>query len=159
MDGLIKFVSILLKYNISFRIADAKGENVNRNKLAKVLDKCYEIMNSYPNFDIRYKHLLCDLNTIEESSTPCSMGVNGAAIYINGDIYFCHSQFGTNQALGNIFDQENLINQIQKGFKYHSLSEECKKCEFKKICANLICPLYQNKENKSPMCNIFKTRC
>lgn len=156
IEGILDLVEYLLDNNITFRLADAKGVNIDKVKLLEVLDNCYRLMKNYNNFDIKYKHLLCDLNFIQPSETPCSMGVTGGAIYINGDIYFCHSQFGSNQSLGNIFETNDLLSVIQKGYKFHNLSDECQECEFKNICAGG-CPLYRTKENKSPMCEIFKS--
>ncbi len=156
LDGILDLVKYLLTNNITFRLADAKGVNVDKVKLLEVLDNCYELMKNYNNFNTKYKHLLCDLNLIEPSETPCSMGVSGGAIYINGDIYFCHSQFGSNQSLGNLFKTNDLLLTIKKGYKFHSLSDECKDCEFKNICAGG-CPLYRTYDNKSPMCEIFKS--
>jgi uncharacterized protein len=153
MDGIVDLVRYLLDNNITFRLADAKGVDVDKIKLLQMLDKCYLLMKDYKKFNIKYKHLLCDLNLIESSETPCSMGVSGGAIYINGDIYFCHSQFGSKSSLGNIND---LLLTIQKGYKFHSLSDECLECEFKSICAGG-CPLYRTHDNKSPMCEIFKS--
>jgi len=156
LDGILELVKYLLDNNITFRLADAKGVNIDKVKLLEVLDNCYKLMENYDNFNIKYKHLLCDLNLIEPSNTPCSMGVSGGAIYINGDIYFCHSQFGSNQSLGNIFETDDLLSLVQKGYKFHSLSNECQECEFKNICAGG-CPLYRTNDNKSPMCEIFKS--
>ncbi len=156
MDGILDLVKYLLDNNITFRLADAKGVDVDKTKLLQTLDKCYELMKDYKKFNVKYKHLLCDLNLIEPSETPCSMGVSGGAIYINGDIYFCHSQFGSKSSLNNLFETNDLLLTIQKGYKFHSLADECKDCEFKNICAGG-CPLYRTHDNKSPMCEIFKS--
>ena len=93
---------------------------------------------------------------INPSTTPCRMGVDACAIYLDGSIYFCHSQFGKNNALGSIFDNIDIVSILKKGLKFHSLSEECNLCEFKTICVGG-CPLYRTKDNKSPMCSIFKS--
>jgi uncharacterized protein len=158
IDGIFNLVKFLLDNNITFRLADAKGNYIDRVKIQEVLDKCYEIMDNYieKGFSAQYKHILCDLNILEPSSTPCNMGVNACAIYIDGSIYFCHSQFGKNNSLGSLFDKEDIVTILKKGMKFHSLSEECQSCEFLSICAGG-CPLYRTKDNKSPMCNIFKS--
>lgn len=158
MDGIIELVKFLLKNNITFRLADAKGVFNDRVKLQTILDSCHALMDNYieKGFSPKYKYVLCDLNMITSSNTPCSMGVNSCAIYIDGSIYFCHSQFGTNNPLGSIFDNDNIVSILQKGMKFHSLSEECNLCEFRTICAGG-CPLYRTEANKSPMCSIFKS--
>ena len=84
------------------------------------------------------------------------MGVNGGAIYIDGSVYFCHSQFGSDTSIGSIFDSQDLYQIIQSGRKFHTpLSVECEECMYSMICSGG-CPLYRTKKNKSPMCNIFK---
>lgn len=155
LDGIVDLIKFLIRNKISFRLADEKGSNVDRNKIIKVLNECYLLIKSDKNFDIKNKHVLCDLNIINESKYPCSMGISSGAIYTNGDIFFCHSQFGSKKILGNLNDSEDLLEIIHKGLKFHSLSVECSNCNFKTICAGG-CPLYRNNENKTPMCNVFK---
>jgi len=155
LEGIVELTKYLLDNNITFRLADAKGVNINREKLLNVLNQVYKMMEDYPSFNIKYKHLLCDLNLIEPMKTSCNMGINAAAIYLNGDIYFCHSQFGSVNKMGSIYETDDLLEIIQKGYIFHSLSDECQKCEFKYICAGG-CPLYRDHNNKTPMCDVFK---
>lgn len=158
MLGIIELVRYLLKENITFRLADAKGDDINKAELLQVLNHCYDLVEEYveQGFSIENKHVLCDLNLISPSKTACPMGVNGAAIYLNGDVFFCHSQFGSDTAIGNIFEARDIVQIIQSGRHFHTeLSDECKACMYSMICSGG-CPLYKTKENKSPMCGIFK---
>ncbi|SKB31034.1 radical SAM/SPASM domain-containing protein [Malaciobacter marinus] len=155
LDGVIELVKFLLDEDITFRLADAKGMDIDRKKLSEILNECYILMEKHDTFDIKYKHVLCDLNLLNEATTPCNMGVSSGALYIDGNIFFCHSQFGSNLSIGNIYDSDDLLTTIQKGYGFHSLSDECKSCEFSKICAGG-CPLYRTNNNKTPMCKIFK---
>lgn len=158
MQGIVELVRYLLKENITFRLADAKGDDINKAELLQVLNHCYDLVEEYveQGFSIENKHVLCDLNLISPSKTACPMGVNGAAIYLNGDVFFCHSQFGSDAAIGNIFEARDIIQIIQSGRHFHAeLSSECKACMYSMICSGG-CPLYKTKENKSPMCGIFK---
>lgn len=158
MQGIVELVRYLLKENITFRLADAKGDDINKEELLQVLNHCYDLVEAYveQGFSIENKHVLCDLNLISPSKTACPMGVNGAAIYLNGDIFFCHSQFGSDTAIGTIFEERDIVQIIQSGRHFHTeLSDECKACMYSMICSGG-CPLYKTKENKSPMCGIFK---
>jgi len=158
MEGIVELVEYLLKENITFRLADAKGDDINKTDLLKVLNNCYDLIEAYieQGFSIENKHVLCDLNLISPSKTACPMGVNGAAIYLNGDVFFCHSQFGSDTAIGSIFETRDILQIIQSGRYFHAeLSDECKACMYSMICSGG-CPLYKTKDNKSPMCGIFK---
>lgn len=158
MQGIVDLVKYLLSENFTFRLADAKGDDINREELMKVLDSCYDLIDKYieQGFSIENKHILCDLNLISPAKTACPMGVNGAAIYLNGDVFFCHSQFGSNTSIGNIFEERDILDIIKSGRYFHTeLSDECKSCMYSMICSGG-CPLYKTKDNKSPMCGIYK---
>jgi uncharacterized protein len=158
MQGIVKLVRYLLSENLTFRLADAKGDDINRKELMKVLNNCYDLIDKSikQGFSIEKKHVLCDLNIISPSKTACPMGVNGAAIYLNGDVFFCHSQFGSNASIGNIFEERDILQIIKSGRYFHTeLSNECKSCMYSMICSGG-CPLYKTQDNKSPMCGIYK---
>ncbi len=150
-------VKYLIDNNIVFRISDDKGDSNLNNEFKYALDQTMELLNdaAFENKDIMYKFLISDLNTLYPNSEPCSMGKNATAIYMNGDIYFCHTEFGTEKKLGNIWSTDSLIKTIQSGYYKHlNLNVDCDKCEFRLICAGG-CPLYRI-NGKSPQCATYQ---
>ena len=107
------------------------------------------------NFSIMDKYSYCDLNIKKPKKHVCGMGINGAAIYLDGSIYFCHTHFGTHKSIGSLFDDKNLLEIIKNGNHYNSqLSEECQNCIYEMICAGG-CPVYRV-NGKSVECDLYK---
>lgn len=156
-ENIKKLIRYLIENNIVFRISDNKEDNNLKNEFKYALDQTIELLNDavVKDKDIMYKFLISDLNTLYPNAEPCSMGKNATAIYMNGDIFFCHTEFGTEKKLGNIWSTDSLIETIQSGyFKHLNLSTDCDKCEFRAICAGG-CPLYRV-NGKSSQCATYQ---
>lgn len=152
-----ELISYLLSNDITFRISDAKQEKNIKNEFKYSIDQMLKLINNQSEIDkdIKYKFLVSDLNTLYPKAEPCSMGKYGAAIYMNGDIYFCHTELGSDKKLGNIWTTESLDETIKSGYYNHlNLHEDCDYCEFRAICAGG-CPLYRV-NGKSPQCSTYQ---
>jgi len=158
LNGLVNLTKFLIENKLSFRFSDVKGENLDKIKFQKILEECYKLMEDNIGNDFSFKHQfkLSDLNINSPSEKVCSMGTSGAAVYLDGSIYFCHTHFGVKEPIGSLFDEKNdLLEAIHKGNKYlGELSEECDECMYKLICAGA-CPVYRV-NGKSPECELFK---
>ena len=66
VNGILDLVKFLLSKNITFRLADAKGDFIDKDSLKQVLHECYDLIENYiyNDFSIEYQHVLCDLNII-----------------------------------------------------------------------------------------------
>jgi uncharacterized protein len=57
--------------------------------------------------------------------------------------------------LGYLDEDENILSIINRGKeKHYDLSGDCRKCEYRLVCAGG-CPLYRV-NGKSPMCSAYK---
>ena len=158
IHGLLTLTKFLVSKNIPFRFSDVKSRNFNREKFLKVLHECYDYIENEIENGYRFSklHKLCDLNFSTVSPSVCSMGKSGAAIYVNGDIYFCHTHFGEQKPIGNLFENDDLFTIINRGIKHiPKLNIECKSCKYKFVCAGG-CPVFRNANNKSHECDVFK---
>lgn len=163
VEGLEDFTKFLVKHKMTFRFSNVKGVEYDRDKFYKNLVKSYEIIEeeidsnfSFENgFSFNGKYSLCDLNIRIPAKNTCGAGINGAAIYLDGSVYFCHTHFGTKRSVGNLFEDRDLL-EIIKGGKHHigTLSSECDDCIYKLICAGG-CPVYRV-NGKSPECELYK---
>lgn len=157
--GIPGLVEYLVKNDITFRLADAKGGHIEPAEFLAAMESTYDILNTgvHSGFRVSERIVVSDLRTHYPSSTPCSMGKNAAAIYLDGSVYFCHTEFGLGHGkpLGHLNDEGSLLDIIYKGRKKHfGLSDDCQQCEYRLICAGG-CPLYRV-EGKSPMCQSYK---
>ena len=154
-QGIPFLVQKLVDEGIVFRIADAKGGFLKEEEFKNTMDTVFNIMNSAPEYSLKRKVVISDLRTHYPSSTPCSMGVSSAAIYLDGSVYFCHTEFERGDSIGSLFEDASLLEIIRRGRKKHlNLHEDCHTCEYRLICAGG-CPLYRV-EGKSPMCSTYK---
>ena len=157
LDGIEELTKFLIENNMSFRFSDVKDTEFDREKFYQKLMSVYDIMekNIENGFSFKNKHSLCDLNIKSPSENVCSMGINGAAIYLDGSIYFCHTHFGTDKRIGTLFDDKDLLEIIESGNHYTgTLSPECDECMYKMVCAGG-CPVYRV-NGKSLECELFK---
>ena len=155
--GIPDLVDYLVQNDLTFRLADAKGGFIEPTEFLLAMEKVSEVLQSgvENGFMVSQRAVFSDLRTHYPSSTPCSMGKSAAAIYLDGSIYFCHTEFGKGKPLGSIDENMNLVDIINKGKKKHfGLSEDCQRCEYRLVCAGG-CPLYR-KGGKSPMCKSYK---
>lgn len=155
--GTMDLVTELIEKNVDFRISDVKGQDFTAEQFDETLSQLFILFDQAVSsgYRISKKLIISDLNSHYPKATPCSMGVNGAAIYLNGSIFFCHTQFDTENSIGSIYENNGLVKTIQKGYKHHGkMHSDCEKCNLQLICAGG-CPLYREK-GKSPMCSVYK---
>ena len=156
-DGVPDLISFLVENDITFRIADAKGGYITADEFEAVMKKSVRVISDGvgDGFPVSSRIVVSDLRLLSANSTPCSMGKNGAAIYLDGSVYFCHTEFESGQPIGHLEEGVNLLNIIQRGRqKQFGLSDDCQSCEYRLICAGG-CPLYRV-DGKSPMCQSYK---
>jgi uncharacterized protein len=68
---------------------------------------------------------------------------------------FVKNKVVTNQPAGHLEENENLLGIIRRGKeKHYGLSDDCRSCEYRLICAGGS-PLYRV-NGKSPMCGAYK---
>lgn len=155
--GVPELVRYLIAKDITFRLADAKGGYIRPEEFTATMDKVHKALKAgqQRGFPVSRRVVVSDLRTHYPSSTPCSMGKNSAAIYLDGDIYFCHTEFEKGRPIGHLSEKGNLLEIIQRGKTKHTgLSDDCQKCEYRLVCAGG-CPLYRV-NGKSPMCHSYK---
>lgn len=155
--GIPDLVGYLVQNDITFRLADAKGGYIDPAEFLSAMEIVSDVLRAGVDsgFPVSRRVVVSDLRTHYPSSTPCSMGKNAAAIYLDGSVYFCHTEFGKGKPLGHLDEDGSLLDIIQKGRERHfGLSDDCQQCEYRLICAGG-CPLYRV-EGKSPMCQSYK---
>lgn len=158
MDGLPLMTLYAIKHNLNIRYSIVYHEDFDYEKALKIFKKCYSyfkmaIKNGYK---FRDKHRLCDLKFSNFSDRACSSGRDNAAIYTNGQIYFCHQEVGIKKSIGSIFDKENILSIIRNGdlYKDTPINPECTVCNYRFICSSG-CPI--SRENgKSKSCNFYQ---
>ncbi len=157
-DHILPIIDFAVTHKLDFRICDVKGTGFTNqdfitvfNALAHYFEK--KIQEGYL---LSHHMLVSDLNLHRPQENPCAMGTKGAALYLNGDLYFCHSEFNKGKPIGTLSEKESLVEIIKRGKAIQYVNNsDCKKCNFRKVCASG-CPLYR-KESKSPMCFAHKT--
>lgn len=153
--GIPALVDRLVKGNIVFRIADAKGGFLKSSEFQETMDFVFKIVNSAADYSFKNKVVISDLRTHHPSATPCSMGISSAAIYLDGSIYFCHTEFEHGKPVGSLLEDAGILEVIKRGkVKHFNLHEDCRACEYRLICAGG-CPLYRV-NGKSLMCSTYK---
>lgn len=156
-NNIKDLVEYLIENDIVFRISDDKGSYNIKNEFESAINQTIDLLNKAANNNknIKYKFLISDLNTLYPKAEPCSMGKTGTAIYMNGDIFFCHTEFGTENRLGNLWSIGSLDEIIRSGYHKHlNLSPDCDKCSYRAICAGG-CPLFRL-NGKSPQCSTYQ---
>lgn len=156
-SGIAALIESLVQDDLVFRLSDAKGGHITPKEFetAFIQSKRFisdAVQKGYP---VTQRIVVSDLRTLEPKATPCSMGTTGGAIYLDGSIYFCHTEFEKGAPLGNLDERDGLLHIIRRGYKKHlGLSADCRACEYRFICAGG-CPLYRV-NGKSPMCSAYK---
>lgn len=155
--GIHELVKSLIKDDLVFRLSDAKGGHVRPKEFEIAFSDVKEsitraVAAGYP---VSKRIIVSDLRTLEPQATPCSMGTTGGALYLDGSVYFCHTEFEKGAPLGSLDEDEGLLNIIRRGYIRHlGLSLECRACEYRFVCAGG-CPLFRV-NGKSTMCSAYK---
>ena len=155
--GIQELVESLVKDDLVFRLSDAKGGHIRPAEFEIAFASVKQtlgcaVAGGYP---VSQRIVISDLRTLEPQATPCSMGTTGGALYLDGSIYFCHTEFEKGAPLGNLDEDDGLLNIIRRGYTKHlGLSQDCQACEYRFVCAGG-CPLYRE-NGKSPMCSAYK---
>ncbi|WP_283392749.1 radical SAM/SPASM domain-containing protein [Photobacterium phosphoreum] len=155
--GVPSLVEYLIERDMTFRVSDAKGGYLTSAQFEQTMDAVCALLDQAvgQGYPVSRRVIFSDLRTHEVASTPCSMGRHAAAIYLDGSVYFCHTEFQKGQALGHLNDDQNLLNIIRTGkHKHLGLSDDCQECQYRFVCAGG-CPLYRV-NGKSIMCHVYK---
>lgn len=156
--GISELVDSLVADDFVFRISDAKGGHIKPQEFSIAFtDVKRSISHAVKKgFPVSERIVVSDLRTLSPQANPCSMGTTGAALYLDGSIYFCHTEFEEGTPVGSLDEDENLLNIIRRGYPKHlGLSSDCRACEYRFVCAGG-CPLYRI-NGKSPMCSAYKS--
>lgn len=162
LDGLETLTQFVIDNNLHIRFSFVQGEKSERmdtKKLIFTLKKCYEKYDKAieKGFSFSKLHKLCDLHLNRPFFQTCSNGYNGAALYVDGNIYFCHRHFGTAEnPYGSIFEEEDMLSIIQRKTLYddNNVSSDCKICNLRYLCTSG-CPL-ERENGKDTYCDVYK---
>jgi uncharacterized protein len=155
--GISDLVESLVKDDLVFRLSDAKGGHIHPREFEIAFTNVKQTLAravavGYPASE---RIVVSDLRTLEPQATPCSMGTTGGALYLDGSVYFCHTEFEKGTPLGSLDEDEGLLDIIRRAYARHlGLSQDCRACEYRFVCAGG-CPLYRV-NGKSPMCSAYK---
>lgn len=155
--GVPALVEYLIERDMTFRVSDAKGGYLTPSQFEQTMNAVNVLLDKAVDqgYPVSRRVVFSDLRTHEAASTPCSMGSHAAAIYLDGSVYFCHTEFQKGQPLGNLSGEQNLLNIIRSGkHKHFGLSDDCQQCQYRFVCAGG-CPLYRV-NGKSTMCHVYK---
>ncbi|MGL5162123.1 MAG: radical SAM protein, partial [Plesiomonas shigelloides] len=155
--GVPALVEYLIERDMTFRVSDAKGGYLTPAQFELTMDAVNASLNKAveQGYPVSRRVVFSDLRTHEAASTPCSMGSHAAAIYLDGSVYFCHTEFQKGQPLGHLSGEQNLLSIIRSGRQKHfGLSDDCQQCQYRFVCAGG-CPLYRV-NGKSVMCHVYK---
>jgi uncharacterized protein len=155
--GVTDLVKYLVEHDFTFRVSDAKGGHIRAKEFEIAFQDVKKVLSEAvkSGFPVSKRLVVSDLRTLSPQAQPCSMGTTAAAIYLDGSVYFCHTEFEDGEPLGSLDEADNLISIIRRGYVKHlGLSQECQSCEYRLVCAGG-CPLYRE-NGKSPMCSSYK---
>lgn len=158
LDGLPEFAHYLAKKNIPFRFSIVTGEEINETKLKQKLFEVYTIFEQYiknSTYAFARNHHLDDLRFLRPSQMACSAGNISGCLNTDGKIYFCQQELGNNNDSGSIYDQSDLIQNIQLKQDWHTpLHQDCDNCTYRYVCSGG-CLLFRV-NGKSPHCSLYK---
>lgn len=158
VDGLPMLSRFLIEHNLRFRYSFVHFESLNLIKVIKKMEECFDVFsNAIDNgYSFSDKFHLCDLKFLKPHIQTCYNGNSGAAIYVNGDVYFCHTQFGYESKIGSVFEDKDLMQIIHDGSVYSKLNlpEDCKNCNLRYVCSGG-CPV-KREDGKDPHCLAYK---
>lgn len=157
IEGLPAFTEFLIEKKLVFRYSFVHGEGLHMDKLQTSLNKCYDILENAIDKGYMFTkyHKLADLKFFDISYQTCGSGVSTGSLYHNGDMYFCQSQFGSENVVNSLNSDFDLLEIIKSGNSFNGiLSSECNACNYRYICTGG-CPLIRI-NGISPFCEIFK---
>lgn len=155
--GVGELVKYLVANDLVFRVSDAKGGYINPTEFELIFSDIKRSLSRAikARYPVSERIIVSDLRTLSPEANPCSMGTTGAALYLDGAIYFCHTEFAKGTPLGNLDEEDGLLDIISRGYYKHlGISSDCRACEYRFVCAGG-CPLYRI-NGKSPMCSAYK---
>jgi uncharacterized protein len=155
--GMADLITYLIERDFTFRLSDAKGGYIQPKEFELLFQNVKSVLSDAVKlgFPVSKRLVVSDLRTLSPQVQPCSMGTTAAAIYLDGSIYFCHTEFEKGEPLGSLEEADDLLSIIRRGYVKHlGLSKDCQCCEYRLICAGG-CPLYRE-NGKSPMCSAYK---
>lgn len=155
--GIDALIESLVQDDLVFRLSDAKGGHIHPKEFEIAFTDARRILSRAvtAGYPVSKRIVVSDLKTLEPQATPCSMGTTGGALYLDGSVYFCHTEFEKGTPLGSLDEDEGLLDIIRRGYAKHlGLSLDCRACEYRFVCAGG-CPLYRI-NGKSPMCSAYK---
>jgi len=157
VEGLPDLTRFLIDKNLSFRYSFVQFEELDLEKVIDKLKECLYILSKAIDngYQFTKNFNLCDLKFLNPYVQTCSNGLTGAAVYVDGNIYFCHTHFGFQPKIGSIFSDKDLIQIFKEGSYYkNDVAEECQTCNLRYVCTSG-CPLEREK-GKDPHCDAYK---
>lgn len=155
--GIAQLVKQLVQKDVAFRVSDVKGDKLTPDDFVSAFAEIKQIVSEAvrDGYPVSRRLVVSDLRTLSPQPHPCSMSTTAAAIYLDGSVYFCHTEFEQGCPLGSLDEDANIVEIIKRGVTKHAgLSKDCQECEYRLVCAGG-CPLYR-KNGKSPMCSAYK---
>ena len=158
IDGLPELTRFLINKNLNFRYSFVQFEDLNIENAVEKLKECLLLLSKSidKGYQFTQKFNLCNLKFLNPYVQTCSNGLSGAAVYVDGSIYFCHTHFGFQPKIGSIFDTKDLISIFRGGNYYNKekTAKECKQCNLRYVCSSG-CPMVR-KNGKDPHCMAYK---
>lgn len=156
-SGVADLVKYLVQQDFTFRVSDAKGGHIQPKEFELAFQDMKKVLSNAvrSGYPVSKRIVVSDLRTLSPQAQPCSMGTTAAAIYLDGSVYFCHTEFEKGDPLGSLDESDDLVSIIRRGYiKHLGLNQDCLSCEYRLVCAGG-CPLYRE-NRKSPMCSAYK---
>jgi uncharacterized protein len=156
IEGLLALTRFSIENNLNLRLSFVQGEQINTSILIPALYQCSDLYSKAieKGFNFSKLHRLCDLKTLKPFFQTCCNGFDGGALYVDGEIYFCHKLFGIDASNGSIFEDNDLLAIIQRKTYYNNVHSDCLKCSLRYICTSG-CPLERN-NGKDIYCEVYK---
>ena len=157
VEGLPDLTRFLIGKNLSFRYSFVQFEELDLEKVINKLKECLCILSEAIDngYQFTKNFNLCDLKFLNPYVQTCSNGLTGAAVYVDGDIYFCHTHFGFRPQIGSIFSDKDLTQMFREGTYYNDdVAKDCQTCNLRYVCTSG-CPL-ERENGKDPHCDAYK---
>lgn len=158
LPGLPALTEFLVKKDLGFRFSLVKGEELDQKETARILHKCYDIIEeNLAEYSFSKKHRLCDLSFSRPITFPCASARSSFAIDTEGNIHLCQLALAEDKPIGSMKDGDDLLEIARNQTQYSSVgmdSAACGECCYKHLCAGG-CPL-NRKNGKSIYCRIFQ---
>ena len=163
MDGLVDFTRWLIAENLGFRYSFQKGGELDRDRVTQTLRTCYDIIEQAKldgTYTRLHRHRLADLSTLDMRRTACGAGRNSCSVYLDGDIFLCQMEHGSETPLGNVSETERDLCEILTDrtvrTDFHAPSAGCYGCPIEAHCAGG-CPIdRRDAGGHNPNCALFR---